>query len=161
MKGKYYFIFLCCLLLIGCSNQEETIKNEYIAMKSNLLNESNYTSKEDLPLDITIHIDRTGEEVVDYKVILENPKENMNELKAMVIHNYYNEDVYPSIGLFDEPQNLLVNQENSESNKENQIEIKDTIKTAKNISKLNLELKIWIEYKTDDGKIKDIYYKTT
>ncbi len=161
MKRKILAMILILILLAGCENQEETIKNEYIAMKSNVLDEANYTnSKEELPLDITVSIDRVGEETIDYKIIFENPKENMNQIKAMVVHNYYNEDVFPSIGVFDDPENLSVATDET-SKEDNQLEIKGTIQTTKNLSQLNLELKIWLEYTTDDGEKKDIYYKTT
>lgn len=153
---------VCLLLLVGflfitgCENKEEEEKNQYIAMKSDLLENTDYTVGEDLPLDIIVSLDRLNEEEVIYKVSFENPKENLNHMKAMVVHNYYNEDTFPSIGLFDESKNLLLNQEETDI-----VELKDTIKTTKNISKLNLELKIWIEYVNDNGEVKDIYYKTT
>jgi len=157
MKKLYFFVILTVLLITtGCENQEENTKNEYIAMKNNLFQESSYS--EELPLEITIHIDRISEEKIDYKVVLENPKENMNEIKAIVVHNHYTEDMYPSIGVFDEPQKLLLNESEEE---QNMIKITGSIQTIKNISKLNLELKVWIQYVTDLGETKDIYYKTT
>ncbi len=155
MKKKYVLIFFCLLFLVGCENQEEKIKNEYIGMKSTLL-EEDYTDidKDNLPLDIKVQIDRVDEEKVKYHVIFSNPKENMNEIKAMVVHNYYSETLFPSVGVFDDKQNLLVSDGDS-------IELVDTIKTTKNISKLNLELKVWMEYVDDDGEKKEVYYKTT
>ena len=78
----------------------------------------------------------------------------MKEIKAMVIHNYYSDDIYPSIGIFNKEKELTTNQDDK-------IELKDNIKTTQNISKLNLELKVWIEYINDEGKKQEIYYKTT
>ena len=155
MKKVSIIFFLCLFLLVGCENKEEESKNEYLAMKSNLLKEKKYTDIENLPLDITVKIDREDEELVKYKVILNNPKENMNNIKAMAIHNYYSEELFPSVGLFDKEQTLLTTDENKS------IELEDTIKTTKNISKIDLELKVWIEYITDEGDKEEIYYKTT
>ena len=46
--------------------------------------------------------------------------------------------------------------------RENQeLVLEDTIRTTKNLSKLDLELKLLIEYTNDNGEKKDIYYKTT
>lgn len=157
MKKLYFLVMVITLFLTtGCENQEETTKNEYIAMKNNLL-QGNY-DLEELPLEVTIHIDRITEEEINYKVILENPKENMNEIKAMVVHNYYTEDVFPTIGVFNESTKLL---SNSDVEEQEAIEITGTIQTTKDISELNLELTIWIQYITDSGEKKDIYYKTT
>lgn len=141
--------------MCGCENKEETTKNEYIAMKNETFNEKNYT-KEFLPVDIITTIDRVDEEDVSYKTTITNPKENMHNVKVLLVHNYYNEDIFPSIGIFDEPQELLV-----DNTKDTELILKDTIKTTKNISKLGLELKLLIEYTNDAGEKKDIYYKTT
>ena len=146
---------LLLLLLVGCSTKEEVSRNEYIAIKSNLLEESTYTDSLELPLDIVVSLDRTDEEVIDYKVVFSNPDEDMYDIEAMVIHNYYSEDLFPTIGVFDQKGELMA------ANKDSVIELEDTIKTNKNLSAINLELKIYIKYKNKDGEMKEIYYKTT
>lgn len=155
MRKVYILLLFSLILITGCENEEETIKNEYIAMKNQTFNDKNYTDTE-LPVDIVTTIERIDEEAINYKVTISNPKENMNDVKVLVVHNCYNEDVFPSIGVFDEPQKLLANGDDEEV-----LVLKDTIKTTKNISKLDLELKILIEYTDDNGEKKDIYYKTT
>ena len=154
---KKFLLIILIFFLTGCTNNEETIKNEYIAMKSNLLsgNIINETS-ENLPLDIMINLDRNNEELITYDVILNNPKENMYDIKAIVVHNYYSEEIFPSIGVFDTVQNLLTNTEERQ-----EIKLTGTIETTKNISSMNLEIKLWLQYKNDSGEKKEIYYKTT
>ena len=154
MKKKHLLLLLILFLLVGCKNKEEKEKNEYINLKSNIIKEENYTNKEELPLDITVKIDKTATEEIKYKVILSNPKENMKEIKAMAIHNYYNENLFPSVGIFNEKKELLKNQENT-------IELESTIESVKDISKIDLQIKVWISYKDEFGKEKEIYYKTT
>lgn len=151
---KRILLVLLLFVFTGCSNENEVEKNEYIAMKSNLLEEDITTSADELPLDILVKIDRETEEEVKYKVSFSNSKENMHDIEAMVIHNYYNEDVFPTIGLFDKKGELLV--DNDEV-----IELSDTIETNKNLSAINLELKVYIQYKDDFGEKKEIYYKAT
>lgn len=156
MKKSYILIsLLLVLILTGCENKEEAIKNEYIAMKNQTFNEKNYQTTE-LPVEVITSIERIDEEAISYKVTIKKPKENMHDIKMMVVHNYYNEDVFPSIGVFDEPKDLLLNNKNL-----TELTLKDTIKTTKNLSKLDLELKIWVEYINDNGEKKDIYYKAT
>lgn len=153
MKKNILWILLL-FVLVGCSTEEETEKNQYIAMKSNLLNEDTFVLNTELPLDIVVEIDRIEEEIVDYRVLFSNPDEDMYEIEAMVVHNYYNEDLFPTIGLFDDKKELL-------KKSDDVIELKDTIKTNKDLSNIDLELKIYIEYKDEDGNKKEIYYKTT
>ena len=152
---KVTIIFLLILILVGCENKKEENKDEYISIKKQLLEEKEYTKREDLPVDITVQIDRVDEEKVNYKVILNHPKDNMKDIKVLVINNYYNEEVFPSIGIFDDPKKLSTDEQDSS------IELDSILKTTKNISKINLELKVWMEYINELGEKKEIYYKTT
>ena len=45
--------------------------------------------------------------------------------------------------------------------KEDEIQLTGTIKTTKNISNLNLEIRLWLQYTDESNEIKEIYYKTT
>ena len=153
MKKLYVLLLFCLFFLSGCQNEKENKKNEYIALKKEVLKSGNH-EYENLPVDIITTIERTDSENISYKTIITNPCENMHNIKVMLVHNYQNEEVYPSVGIFDEPKELLV--ENTE-----EIILEDVIRTEKNISKLDLELKLLIEYINDFGEKKDIYYKTT
>lgn len=152
---KRLLLVIMIFSLMGCSTKTEDDKSEYIAIKSHLLEESKYTDADELPLDIIVNIDRMDEEKVDYSVVFSNPQEDMYDIEAMVVHNYYNEDLFPTIGLFDKKGELLSDDEDSI------IELKDTIKTNKNLSSIDLELKIYIKYKDKNNELKEIYYKTT
>ena len=158
MKKTLLLIVLLLFMLTGCKNEEESEKSEYLAMKSDLLAKEEFTDTSDIVCDITFSLDRLDEEKVTYSVILNNPKENMNDIKAIVVHNYYTEEVFPTIGLFDKSTDLLVNGQND---KDSSVELTGNIETTNDIDNLDLELKILIEYKTDSGEVKDIYYKTT
>lgn len=148
--------FISLLLVIGCkkdtTDQEE--KSDYLAMKSDLISKTDFNQGEELNLDISISVERIDEETISYTTYLSNAKENMNNMKVLVVHNYFTEDVFPSIGIFDETKNLLTNDKNN-------ISLVGYIETTKDIRKLDLELKVWIQYTDDDGEVKDIYYKTT
>ena len=142
-------------MFCGCENKKETVKEDYIATKSNLIKKTNYTNKEDLPIEIVTSLNRINEEEVEYKVVLSKARKNMYDIKALVVHNYYNEDdVFPSIGLFDKKEELLIGDDKK-------LELTGIVKTSKNISELDLELKVYVEYTDDDNKKKSIYYKTT
>lgn len=159
MKRRNILIFvLIMIFLTACSskNVEEEEKNEYLTLKSKLLESVDFKETTDFNCDIKISIDRINSEEISYRVIIDNPKENMNDIKAMVVHNYYTEDIFPSLGLFNDKESLLVGNKDVKG-----IELVGYIETIKDIDDLNLELKIWIEYITDNGEVKDIYYKST
>ena len=151
MKKIYILLLLCIFILTGCENKEEKVKSEYIAMKNNTLTQASY--EEDLPVEIITTIKRIDEEAVSYKVIINNPSINMHNVKVLLAHNYYIEDVFPSIGIFDDVKELLVDSEEA-----NELVLEGVIETTEDIRKLELELKVSIEYINDDGDKKDLYY---
>lgn len=153
---KLLIIFISIIIITGCSNktEDQEEKGEYLAWKSNLVGQDEFSKKEEINCDITISIDRISDEVISYTTVLSNPKEDMKDIKMMVVHNYFTEEVFPTTGVFDDGKDLLKNTENS-------ITLVGYIDTTKDIQMLDLELKIWIEYTDNDGNIKDIYYKTT
>ncbi len=153
---RIIILFVFIIALTGCKNREEHEKNSYLKFKSNLLEAKEYTSSDNLPCEIIIDVNRVNKEKISYVLSLFNPKENMNNIKAIVVHNYYTEDVFPSIGLFDKKRDLKIN-----SDDKNVLKLRGEIESTEDIDDLNLELKVLIEYKTDNNKVKDIYYKST
>ena len=151
---KVFLVLIIFVFLVGCENKEEKEKNYYLSLKSKLLETKKYTSSDDIPCDITVKVNRLDKEQVLYKIVLFNPKENMNNVEVIVVHNYYTEDLFPSVGLFNQREYLKVGEKKK-------ISLSGRIETIDDIDKLNLEFKVLIKYKTDDNKNKDIYYKTT
>lgn len=143
-------------MITGCNQgtEDQEDKSEYLAWKSDLVEKDTFSSSEELNCDITVSVDRIDEEVVSYTTVISNPTEDMKSIKMMVVHNYFTEEVFPTIGVFDEEKDLLVESEDN-------ITLVGYIDTNKNIQKLNLELRIWLEYIDKEGNKKDIYYKTT
>ena len=76
------------------------------------------------------------------------------DIEAMVVHNYYDDELFPTLGLFDEKGELLVDSDTT-------IKLSDTIETNKDLSSIDLELKIYLKYVDENGEKKEIYYKTT
>lgn len=151
MKKLSILCLLCFLLLSGCENKEEKAKASYMEAKSKLIEEKKWIKEQELPLNIEIDIKRLDEERVKYKIIFSDPKEDMNKIKIMAVHNYYSEALYPSIGIFNKETSLL-------KGNDNQIILEDSLKTTKNIDDLNLKFKIWIQYLNNQNEEKEIYY---
>lgn len=157
-------IFLA--LLTGCDNKREDNKNQYLAMKSSLIEQNDYVSLDDMVCDVVVDVARLSEEKLEYNVYLFNPKESMYDMKVIVIHNYYTEEVFPTIGLFDDDVDL-VNDGNEYIDFEdvergtNVVSLNGAIETTDNIDNLDLEFKVLIEFTDLNGNKRDVYYKTT
>ena len=153
---KKIIFLIVCLLLTGCTNDIEDIKNTYLTYKNDLQEEHEFLLESDLPCDITISIDKINDEEVSYRAIIDNPKVNMYNIKAMVIHNYFSEDIFPTIGIFDDNYDLLIDNDEVKG-----LSLVGYIKTDKDIKDLDLEVRLLIEYLDEDLETKIIYYKTT
>lgn len=138
---------------MGCSNEVEEQKEAYTQIKKDLLVQEEFTSNEDILFNITTSVERQTAEQVKYEVIIDNPEEEMHNVKVLVMHNYLTNEVFPSIGIFEESPNLLSGEEN--------IVLTGNIDTTKDIMDLNLMIKIYVEYEDKEGEIHQIYYQST
>ena len=154
-KLSIILLVFVLILMTGCEdNNNETEKNDYIALKSTLVETTSFNKGEDINFDIVIKVDRIDEETVSYTTTISNPKEDMHNIKMLVVHNFFTEEVFPTVGIFDEKKELL-------TNNDNKISLVGYIETTKDIKRLDLEIKVWLQYTDNDGNKKDIYYKTT
>ena len=151
-------LVICLILLFtltGCTKDEVTYEKEvYLALKEDLITTDEFTDYEDLPCDITLYLNRINEEELSYLVIIDNPKEDMYNIKAIAIHNYYTEDIFPSIGIFDDSINLTLDSEDN-----NGITLGGYIESMDDIDLL--EARIYLEYTDSNEETNIIYYKTT
>ena len=155
---KKLIMILLAAFIVGCSSvkieTDNTIveeKEDYLAIKDELNSVDKYISDENLPCDIKISLDRINKEEISYRAIIDNPKTDMYNIKALLIHDYFTEDIFPSIGIFDEPQNLIIGNEEVKG-----FELVGYIETSKDI---DVNLKLYLEYTDINGNISDIYYK--
>lgn len=159
---KLLVVISLLILITGCSNEVEIeIDNNlednkvaYLDIKDNLSKQEKFNTLEDIPCDVKVSIDRINEEEISYRIIMDNPKSNMHDIEALLIHNNFTEDIFPSIGIFDDKQSLLVNNEDVKG-----ISLVGYIETIKEIEELDLELRLWLKYKDDNNEEKEVYYK--
>ncbi len=146
---KILLIIPILLLLFGCSNKVEDNKFAYIEYKNNLEKQEEFMDNDGLDFNTFFNIDRDGD-TVNYSLTINNPKINMHNVKALLIHNYNSNDIYPSIGIFDEPKELL------ESSNDN-IKLEGSILSSDDLSDINF--KLYLEYTNDEEVKEEIYYE--
>ena len=149
---KYLFIACCLLLLVGCSTKEEDEKYAYLEYKNDLETQKVYDDEDSLDLDIYFNIVRNKDdtEKLDYSIVIDRPEINMYNVKALLIHDYMNEDVFPSVGIFDAPVNLI-------KDSDDKIKLSGNIHTDTSTSDINF--KLYLEYTDDNGEENKIYYE--
>ena len=146
---KVLLIIPIFLLLMGCSNKVEDNKFAYLEYKNNLEKQEEFIDNDGLDFNTFFNIDRDGD-TVKYSLIIYNPKIDMHNVKALLIHNYDNSEVYPSTGIFDEPKELLISNEES-------ITLEGTILSADDIS--DIKFKLYLEYTNNEDEQEEIYYE--
>ena len=137
------------LLLIGCSSRYEDDKFSYLEYKNNLERQETFDDGDNLDFNTFFYIDRDGDNI-NYSLTINNPTKDMKDIKALLINDYNSDDVYPSIGIFDEAKTIY---KGSNDN----ITLKGTIVSADDIS--NVRFKLYLEYINADNQKEEIYYE--
>lgn len=153
MRKKIVIFLSLIILLCGCTDdkiaKEKKIYDKYIKE----LKEVNESSK-DYPFNIEIKYDKLVDGIYRYQVIIDSALEDIYDIEAIAIHNKKTDDVYPSIGIFDEKESLEVNK------KPSGIILVGYIDSDKKIDESNCKIKLLIKYKNKNNKQKSVYYVT-
>lgn len=151
-------LILCCLLLTSCTSN---IYDEHINLYNSLVDETNSYNKSDineyLPFDIEVYFEKVIDSEITYRVILDNPKISINNIKAIVIHNYETKDIYPTSGIFEESLNLIPNVVDLKSNNVKGVILVGYIDYAKDIESFKGTVKVLVEYNDLDGNLNKVY----
>ena len=147
---KRLVVFLSFLFLVGCTSEVEENKYAYLEYKNELEEQETFNNEEEMDFNIFFNIKREDEEIVNYSAIIDSPNINMYNVKALLIHDYLQDEAFPSIGIMDSPVTLL-------SGSEDKIELKGVIQTIYDIS--NVEFKLYLEYTDKEGEENKIYYQ--
>ena len=100
------FLIVLVLLLVGCSKQDTKMKeyqNFYNVLKNNKV------ISEKVPFQITVEVSNLNEEEKMYQVIIDDTLIPLNNVSALVIHDRKTDDIFPSIGIFDDKMKLHPN----------------------------------------------------
>ena len=157
MYKKILLIFLSIFILCGCERKSDEMKlyENYIL---NLRNQTKFD--ENLPFDIEISISKITDSEVKYKAIIDNPKKDLKNIEAIIIHDKYTEDIYPSSGIFDDKYNLILNEIDKENNNVKGIILVGYIPFDKDIKEFDSEFKVLLSYENDIENREFVFYST-
>ena len=157
MKKIILVLILLIVILTGCSKES----NEYKIYKNYIkeLNESKIVSS-DIPFDIEVYTEKIIDNEITYRVIIDNPKEDIKNIEAIIIHDKYTEDIFPSTGIFDDKLNLIPETIDKDKNYVKGIILTGYIPFEGDINDLNATFKVLVKYtdKFNEGNI--VIYST-
>jgi len=152
---KALIILFTVLLICGCSKQKELEERYYDYVKET--NECVYFNDQEYPFDIDITLEKLNDNYLIYRVFIDNPKENLYDIEALVTHNYETDDVFPSSGLYEEPLDLLINEDSEDYIKG--IILSGYIETTTSIEDINITFKALIKAKSKFGYYEEFCYE--
>ena len=145
---KILIALLLILCFCGCNNTSLE-KEEYLNSIEELKNIKE--SSIEYPFNIEIKYDKITSKEIRYQVILDNVKEDINDISIIAYHNKKTDDIYPSIGIFDEKENLLLDK------KPTGLILVGYIKYDKELEDFHINMKVLVKYKIKDKEYK-VYY---
>lgn len=138
------------LFVVGCTNELEVEKYEYLTYKNELQEQEEFKSEDELDFNTYFNIVRENDEKVVYSAVIDKPNIDMYNVKALLIHDYMTEDVFPSVGIFDEPVDLLCDNDNK-------IILRGNIYTETKL--IDTNFKLYLEYEDSEGFSNKIFYE--
>ena len=111
MNMRRWIVLLVCLMcLVGCANKDEfTLLVEGMS-KQTFETESRY-------VDLMLELKEIGEDVYRYRLVINQPKANLDNVKAFVVCDESAESTIPSIGFYDNDKcNLYISKIDLENN---------------------------------------------
>jgi len=149
---KKLVLLLPLIFLVGCTNEVEENKYAYLEYKHVLEEKEEFTEREEIEFNTYFNIERENEEVVNYSIAIKEPSIDMHNVKALLIHDYVQDEAFPSVGILDSPVEL-------EKDSEDKIILEGKIQTTEDIT--NVKFKLYLEYIDNEGIENKIYYRVS
>ncbi len=145
---KVLIIILLIFFVCGCTSSE---KKDYLNYIDEL--KSVEKSSDSYPFNIEIKYDKITSKEVRYQVILDSVKKDINDITIICYHNKKTDDIYPSMGIFDEKESL------KKDKKPSGLILVGYIPYKGDIEDFNITMKVLVKYKIDNKEYK-IHYVT-
>jgi hypothetical protein len=156
-----WFLILIILFLTSCTpnlEDEKIIYENFInELKSTPINQVN----EDMPFTINVYFEQIIDNEIVYRVIIDEPKMVIKNIKAIAIHNYKTNNIYPTVGIFEEPLHLDPNYINLEDNYVGGVVLVGYIPFIGSINDFSDAVKVLVEYQDQNNiihKVVSVHY---
>ena len=158
---KILIISLLLISTIGCDLNAKISKDkekyQELINKVNLAPNKNFYLP--LPFSIRVYIDKVIESEITYRLIIDNPTEELRDVVVLIVHNYPTKDIFPSIGIFDDKVNLIPDFIAKDDNYVKGISLTGYIASNKDLIEFDGVFKIIVEYIDELGNANSIYYR--
>lgn len=150
MKKKLGIIFLIIIFICGCgklSDEDKVYKDDVKILEDKEEFDTTF------PFDIDVDVYKLTDYEVTYRMHLDNIKDGINNIKALVIHDRKTDDVYPSVGIFEDKIDL-------KKEKKKGILLVGYIDYKGNIEDFKATFKVMITYEENGKEVTKFYKKS-
>lgn len=155
---KIGLILISLFLLVGCEMKVSEAQKEYQANIRQLTEKKEKNFDTSFPFQIEVSIDSLVEGELVYSVVIDQPTEPISKVKVIAIHDAKTKDIFPSIGLFDEPMNLIPDEVNQKKKNVKGIALVGYIETKESVADFHTVIKVMITYQDQFQKTQYRYY---
>lgn len=145
---KILVVLLLIFFICGCTSSE---KKEYLNYIEEL--KTIKSSSKEYPFTIEVKYDKITKKEIRYQVILDEVKKDITDITMIAYHDKETSDIYPSIGIFDDKENLL------KDKKPSGLILVGYIPYKGDLEDFNITMKVLVKYKINNKEYK-IHYVT-
>ncbi len=155
---KVLGLVLMILMITGC------FSNRYVEEKDlydDFIEELKITDEfNDIhPFDISVSFEKVIDKEITYRVIIDNPKITMKNIRVIAIHDQVTTDIFPTSGIFDQPLNLIPDEVNVDANNVGGIILVGYIPYDGYLEDFKGVVKVLLQYEDGLGNINYQYYQ--
>ena len=104
---KKIIILIIFILITGCTSKEQkALEREYFDM---IEQASNCSKSEEMPFNIELIFNELVDNYYVYRLYIDEPKEEITDIEAIVIHNQKTKDIFPTTGIYESKLSLKPN----------------------------------------------------
>lgn len=159
---KIFLLVIISLLLTGCYNSnysKEKLEYDNYIEELKEANEDKFLNN--IPFDINVYFDKDIDSEITFRVIIDNPKEAIKNIKAIAIHNYKTEDIFPTSGIFEDPLSLIPNVIDKDKNEVEGIILVGYINFNKELEAFDGTVKVLVTYLDAANNKHKVFYQQT
>lgn len=140
---KILVVLLLIFFICGCTSSE---KKEYLNYIEEL--KTIKSSSKEYPFTIEVKYDKITKKEIRYQVILDEVKKDITDITMIAYHDKETSDIYPSIGIFDDKENLL------KDKKPSGLILVGYIPYKGDLEDFNITMKVLVKYKINNKEYK-------
>ncbi len=150
---KKILLLILILLFVGCTPNKQQIKYDKYLSDLKVVKEATTG----FSYNTIVTFDKLTDDEIIYQVVIDDAKINLKDIEVIVYHDQITKDVFPSLGVFDGPYNLIMANEKDTKTNVRGINLVGYIPFRKSLVDFKMTIKVLVIYKENNIVKKDYH----